>query len=94
MIRKVQDENARLAFYLQAINVTHKKRDEVLSNLVINEARTLIRQVDRNGLQVRALFSFAAELASLRAIGDAIEFLASAVSAVNALPKRRMNLQQ
>lgn len=88
MIRKVQDQNARLAFYLQAIKVTHKKRDAVLSNLVINEARILIPQVDRNGLQIRALFSFAAELAALRANGDAIEFLASAVSAVNALPKK------
>jgi hypothetical protein len=85
LIRKVEDENSRLAFYLQALKASAKKRDERLSLIVIDEARILIPQVGRNGLQIRALFSFTTELASLGKADDAIEFLTSAVDAVNSL---------
>jgi hypothetical protein len=86
-IRKVEDQSARLVLYLEAVKVAQKKRDAVLSSLVINEARTLIPQVDRNGLHVRALLAFASQLSALASTDEAVEFLDAAVVAINSLPK-------
>jgi hypothetical protein len=86
-IRKVEDKNARLAFYLEALKVAQKKRDAALSAVVINEARLLIPQVDRNGLHVRALLAFASQLTAAESIDQAVEFLDAAVVAMNSLPK-------
>jgi hypothetical protein len=87
-IRKVEDKNARLAFYLEALKVVQKKRDATLSTLVINEARLLIPQVDRNGLHVRALLAFGSQLTAAESIDEGVEFLDAAVVAINSLPKR------
>lgn len=87
-IRKVEDQTARLALYLEAVKVAQKKRDAPLSSLVINEARTLIPQVDRNGLHVRALLAFASQLSALASTDEAVEFLDAAVVAINSLPKQ------
>jgi hypothetical protein len=54
---------------------------------VIDEARTLIPQIDRNGLHVRTLLSFAAQSQVLASLDEAIDFLDAAVLAINALPK-------
>ena len=88
LIRKVEDPNARLVLYLEAVKAAQKKRDAPLSSLVINEACTLIPQVDRNGLHVRALLAFASQLPALASTDEAVEFLDAAVVAMNALPKR------
>lgn len=87
-IRKVEDENARLAFYLEAIKATQKKHDDTLSRTVIDEARTLIPQKDRNGLHVRALLALASQLTVLASTDEAVVFLDAAVVAINSLPKR------
>jgi hypothetical protein len=87
-IRKVEDQTARLALYLEAVKVAQKKRDAPLSSLVINEARTSIPQVDRNGLHVRALLAFASQLSALASTDEAVEFLDAAVVAINSLPKQ------
>ena len=87
-IRKVEDQTARLALYLEAVKVAQKKRDAPLSSLVINEARTLIPQVDRNGLHVRALLAFASQLPALASTDEAVDFLDAAVVAINSLPKK------
>lgn len=86
-IRKVDDQNSRLAFYVEAVKAAQKKHDAALSSLVINEARTLIPQVDRNGLHVRALLAFAGQLPALTSTDEALEFLHAAVVAMNSLPK-------
>ena len=85
VMRKIDDISARLIFYLEAIKVSEGKRDRILSNLVINEARTLVPQVGRNGLHVRALLTFASQLPSLASTDEAIEFLDSAVVGINSL---------
>jgi hypothetical protein len=87
-IRKVEDQSARLVLYLEAVKVAQKKRDAPLSSLVINEARTLIPQVDRNGLHVRALLAFASQLPALASTDEAVDFLDAAVVAINSLPKK------
>jgi len=46
--------------YLDALKVANKKRDSAELHLVVSDAQLLIPQVDRNGLHVRALLSFAA----------------------------------
>jgi len=55
---------------------------------VINEARLLIPQTDRNGLHLRALLSFAAQLAQPETKDDALEFLNSVVVTINALGRK------
>jgi hypothetical protein len=87
VIRKIEDPTTRLIMYLEAVKVANKKRDSAELHIVVNEAQLLIPQVDRNGLHVRALLSFAAQLSDLAANDEAIEFLNSAVTAVNALSK-------
>jgi hypothetical protein len=86
-IRKVEDQAARLALYLEAIKVVQKKRDASLSSLVIKEARTLIPQVGRNGLHVRALLAFASQLPALASTDEAVDVLDTAVVALNSLSK-------
>lgn len=87
-IRKVEDQSARLLLYLDAVKVAQKRRDATLSGLVINEARILIPQVDRNGLHVRALLVFASQLPVLASTDEAVDFLDAAVAAINSLPKK------
>lgn len=86
-IRKIEDPTTRLVMYLEALKVANKKRDAAELHIVVNEAQLLIPQVDRNGLHVRALLSFAAQLSDLAANDEAIEFLNRAVTAINALSK-------
>ena len=87
VIRKIEDPTTRLIMYLEAVKVANKKRDSAELHIVVNEAQLLIPQVDRNGLHVRALLSFAAQLSDLAANDEALEFLNSAVTAINALSK-------
>jgi hypothetical protein len=84
-IRKIEDQTTRLVMYLEALKVANKKRDSAELRIVVNEAQLLIPQVDKNGLHVRALLSFAAQLSDLAANDDAIVFLNTAVTAINAL---------
>jgi hypothetical protein len=86
-IRKLEDPAAKLVLYLEAVKVAQKKNDPALSRSVINEARTLIPQADRNGLHVRTLLSFAAQSQVWASLDEAIDFLDAAVLAINALPK-------
>jgi hypothetical protein len=86
-IRKVEDHSARLVLYLEAVKTAQRKDDPALSRSVINEARTLIPQVGRNGLHVRILLSFAALRHVLSSLDEAIDFLDAAVLAINALPR-------
>ncbi len=84
-IRKLADPTARLVMYMDAIKAAKSKRDAEVSRVIINEARLLIPQTDRNGLHLRALLSFTSQLAKLGATDDALEFLKSAVSTINSL---------
>jgi hypothetical protein len=88
LIRKLTDQTTRLVMYLDALKITKKKKDAALTNIVISEARLLIPQTDRNGIHIRALFSFTAHLANDETKADAFEFLNSAVTSVNALGKK------
>ncbi len=88
VIRKIEDQTTRLVMYLEALKAAGKKRDSAELRTVVNEAQLQIPQVDRNGLHVRALLSFAAQLSDLAANDEAIEFLNSAVTAINALSKK------
>jgi hypothetical protein len=85
IIRKLQDETTRIVMYLDAMKATKKKQDPNLSSIVINEARLLVPQTNRNGVHVRALLSFASQLANPGTKDDAVEFLNSAVVSINAL---------
>lgn len=87
LIRKLEDPT-RLVMYLDAIKAAKKKRDADLTRLVINEARLTIPQTDRNGIHVQALLLFVGQLNSPDTIDDALEFLTSAVTSINALVKR------
>ncbi|HEV2883607.1 MAG TPA: hypothetical protein VGW36_02055, partial [Pyrinomonadaceae bacterium] len=84
-IRKLEDPTARLVMYMDAIKTAKSKRDADASRVIINEARLLIPQTDRNGLHLRALLAFISQLTKLSATDDAAEFLKSAVSTINAL---------
>jgi hypothetical protein len=84
-IRKLEDPTTRLVMYMDAIKAANSKRDAEVSRVIINEARLLIPQTDRNGLHLRALLSFTSQLAKLGATDDALEFLKSAVSTINSL---------
>ena len=87
-IRKIEDANSRLAFYVEAVKAAQKKRDPLLSNIVVNEVRTLIPQTGRNGLHVRALLALVSQLAVTGAADEAFDFLDTAVVALNSLPKK------
>ncbi len=84
-IRDLEDQTTRLVMYLDALKVVKKKRDPELLKIVINEAMLLIPQTERNGLHVRALFSFAAQSATPGTLDDAVEFLRGAVTSLNHL---------
>jgi hypothetical protein len=88
VIRKVQDPTARLVMYLDAVKSAKKRRDTDLTRIIIDEARLLIPQTDRNGLHVRALFSFISQLTDSRDDNDVFEFLNSAVTSINALANK------
>jgi len=88
MIRKLDDQNARLVMYLDALKIAKKKRDGELTKVVVNEARLLVPQTGRNGLHIRALLSFSFQLTTTDAQADAAEFLASAVTSINGLTTR------
>jgi len=87
-IRKIEDQTVRLVMYLEASKAVKKKHDSDLSKIVINEARLLIPQTDRNGLHVRALLSFVSQLTEPGTNEDAMEFLNLAVVSINTLAKR------
>jgi hypothetical protein len=87
-IRKIEDQTVRLVMYLEAIKAVKKKHDSDLTKIVINEARLLIPQTDRNGLHVRALLSFVSQLTEPGTNEDAMEFLNLAVVSINTLAKR------
>jgi hypothetical protein len=85
-IRKLQDQTTRLVMYLDALNAIKNKRDSDLTNIIINEARLLVPQTDRNGIHVRALLSFVPTYVTTAETRDeAMEFLNSAVTSINAL---------
>ncbi|HEX5702832.1 MAG TPA: hypothetical protein VFX97_06515 [Pyrinomonadaceae bacterium] len=84
-IRKLEDPTARLLMYMDAIKTAKSKRDADVSRVIIDEARLLIPQTDRNGLHLRALLSFTSQLAKSGATHDALDFLKSAVSTINSL---------
>jgi hypothetical protein len=87
LIRKIQDPTTRLVSYLEALKAAYKKHDSNLGNIVLNEARLLIPQTDRNGLHLRALLAFGTKLINPETQADALEFLNSAVGTINALGK-------
>jgi hypothetical protein len=84
-IRKLDDPTARLVMYMDALKAAKSKRDADVSRVIINEARLLIPQTDRNGLHLRALLAFTSQLAKIGATDDVVEFLKSAVSTINGL---------
>ena len=84
-IRKLEDPIARLVMYMDALKTAKKKRDDDVSRIIIDEARLMVPQTGRNGLHLRALLSFATQLAKMGANDDALEFLRSAVSTINSL---------
>lgn len=84
-IRKLEDPTARLLMYMDALKAVKPKSDVEVSRVIINEARLLIPQTDRNGLHLRALLAFTSQLAKLGATDDALEFLKNAVSTINSL---------
>jgi hypothetical protein len=88
-IRKLDDPTTRLLMYMDALRVTQKKRDADVAKIIINEARLLVPQTNRNGMHLRALFAFASQLTKLEAYDEAIEFLNGAVTTINALGGRR-----
>ena len=65
-IRKMQDLTMRLVSYLDAMKAVKRKNDAELSNIVLNEARLLVPQTNRNGLHVRALLSFSGAVGKAR----------------------------
>src|SRR2546421_7808343 len=71
LIRKIEDRGIRLVMYLEAIKATQKKRDPDLATIIINEARLLIPQTDRNGLHTRALLSLSTAVTDSGTIDDA-----------------------
>jgi len=88
LIRKLEDEPTRLVMYLDAVKAANKKRESDLTHIIINEARLLVPQTDRNGLHVRALLSFVAQLTDPHISDDAFEILNNAVVGINALSKK------
>jgi hypothetical protein len=87
-IRKMDDQTVRLVSYLDAIKAVNRKNDAELSSIVVNEARLLVPQTNRNGIHVRALLSFSGQLAKHATKDDAFDFLNNAVVAINSLVKK------
>ena len=87
-IRKLEDSTSRLVMYLDALKIATGKRDADVATIIINEARLLIPQTDRNGLHLEALLTFVSRLVKMGAHDDAIEFLNGAVKTINALSAR------
>ena len=87
-IRKLDDQTTRLLMYRDTLRATQKRQDADVAKIVINEARLLVPQTNRNGLHLRALLAFASRLIKLGAQDDAIEFLNVAVTTINALAGR------
>ena len=87
-IRKLEDPTTRLVMYMDTLGATQKKRDDDVAKIIINEARLLIPQTDRNGLHLRALLAFASQLIKLGVKADGVEFLNGAVTTINALGGR------
>jgi hypothetical protein len=87
-IRKLEDQTSRLLMYVEAIRTAKKKHDADLTAIIVNEARVLIPQTDRNGLHVRALLTFVSQLTDLGKGTDAMELLNNAVGAINVLAKK------
>ena len=87
-IRKIEDQTARLLLYLDALKSVKKKHDDDLTRIIVNEARLLIPQTDRNGIHVQALLSFVSQLSDPSSLDDAFEFLSNAVISINALGKK------
>jgi hypothetical protein len=88
LIRKLDDPTTRLAMYLDAVKAAKKRRDTDLTRIVINEARLVIPQTDRNGLHVLALLSFVGQLTGPGTGDESFEFLNNAVISINALAKK------
>jgi hypothetical protein len=88
LIRKIEDQTARLVLYLDALKSRKKKHDDDLTRIIVNEARLLIPQTDRNGIHVQALLSFVSQLSDPSSIDDAFEFLDTAVISINALGRK------
>jgi len=86
-IRKLEDQTSRLLMYIETLKTAKKKHDSDLATIIINEARVLIPQTDRNGLHVRVLLSFVSQLTDLGRNDDAMELLNNAVVTINALGK-------
>lgn len=87
-IRKLDDPTTRLSMYMDTLRGTQKKRDADVAKIIVNEARLLIPQTERNGLHLRALLAFATRLIKLGAKDDGVEFLNGAVTTINALGGR------
>jgi hypothetical protein len=88
LIRNLTDQTPRLVMYTEALKAARKKRDAELTRIIIDEARLLVPQVDRNGVHARALLLFATQLSSATSNDEAIDFLSSAVTTINALAMR------
>lgn len=88
LIRKLEDEPTRLVMYLDAVKAANKKREPDLAHIIINEAKLLVPQTGRNGLHVRVLLSFVAQLADPHMSDDAFESLNNAVVGINALSRK------
>ena len=88
LIRKIEDQTARLVMYLEALKSLRKKKDDDLTRIIVNEARLLVPQTDRNGIHVQALLTFVGLLSDPAGLDDAFEFLNNAVISINALGKQ------
>lgn len=93
-IRKLEDPTMRLVMYLDALKAAKSKRDGDVARIVINEARLMIPQTNRNGLHLRAQLAFSSQLARLGAPEEAFEFLRGAVSSINALSHPAENVSK
>jgi hypothetical protein len=88
LIRKLEDQTNRMAMYLDALKSLKKKNDDDLRRIIINEARLLIPQTDRNGIHLQALLAFVNQLNDPASADDAFEFLNNAVITINALGRK------
>src|SRR5204862_3422357 len=87
-IRKIEDPTSRLVLYLEALKSLRKKHDDDLTRIIVNEARLLVPQTDRNGIHVQALFSFVSQLSGPASLDDAFDFLNNAIISINALGRK------
>ena len=93
-IRTLEDHATRLVMYLDALKATRKKRDADVMTIIINEARLLVPQTNRNGIHVRALLSFAAQIMTPETKDDGMQFLTNAVTSINALSTKSNDRSQ